>query len=117
VARRGGVILPTNNGHVVGGKDQKVFGGSRLDKAVQEGKQPPIYEDCLSMMLDDGKVPMFANQGCWLTCHDGERGLKAATNEDVAANAAMQVYKQGRRAQVPAGLAHRSCELEDRQAG
>lgn len=76
------------------GKEWKVYGGPRLDKAVQEGKQPPIYEDRLSMMIDDGKVPMFANQGCWLTCHDGERDLKAATKEEVAANAAMQAYKK-----------------------
>ncbi|MEK9133653.1 MAG: ethylbenzene dehydrogenase-related protein, partial [Pseudomonadota bacterium] len=76
------------------GKEWKVYGGPRLDKAVQEGKQPPIYEDRLSMMLDDGKVPMFANQGCWLTCHDGERDLKAATKEEVAANAAMKAYKK-----------------------
>ena len=54
------------------GKDWKVYGGPRLDKAVQDGKQPPIYEDRLSMMLDDGTVPGFAQQGCWLTCHDGE---------------------------------------------
>ena len=24
-------------------------------------------------MLDDGKVPLFAQQGCWLTCHNGMR--------------------------------------------
>lgn len=76
------------------GKEWKVYGGPRLDKAVQEGKQPPIYEDRLSMMLDDGKVPGFAEQGCWLTCHDGERDLKAASKEEVAANAAMQAYKK-----------------------
>ncbi|MCR4331601.1 MAG: ethylbenzene dehydrogenase-related protein [Sulfuricaulis sp.] len=76
------------------GKEWKVYGGPRLDKAVQEGKQPPIYEDRLSMMIDDGKVPMFANQGCWLTCHEGERDLKTATKEEVAANAAMQAYKK-----------------------
>jgi hypothetical protein len=76
------------------GKEWKVYGGPRLDKAVQEGKQPPIYEDRLSMMLDDGKVPMFANQGCWLTCHDGERDLKTASKEDVAANEAMKAYKK-----------------------
>ncbi|GAB4508115.1 MAG: hypothetical protein Tsb0026_06100 [Sulfuricaulis sp.] len=76
------------------GKEWKVYGGPRLDKTIQEGKQPPIYEDRLSMMLDDGKVPMFANQGCWLTCHDGERDLKSATKEEVAANAAIQAYKK-----------------------
>jgi hypothetical protein len=76
------------------GKDWKVYGGPRLDKTVQEGKQPPIYEDRLSIMLDDGKVPGFAQQGCWLTCHDGERDLKAAAKEEVAANPAMQAYKK-----------------------
>jgi hypothetical protein len=76
------------------GKEWKVHGGPRLDKAVQEGKQPPIYEDRMSMMLDDGKVPGFAEQGCWLTCHDGERDLKTASKEDVAANTAMKAYKK-----------------------
>jgi hypothetical protein len=76
------------------GKDWKVYGGPRLDKAVQEGKQPPIYEDRMSMMLDDGKVPGFAQQGCWLTCHDGERDIKTATKEEVADNAAMKAYKK-----------------------
>ena len=76
------------------GKEWKVYGGPRLDKAVQEGKQPPIYEDRLSMMLDDGKVPGFAQQGCWLTCHDGERDIKPASKEEVAANAAMKAYKK-----------------------
>ena len=76
------------------GKEWKVYGGPRLDKAVQEGKQPPIYEDRMSIMLDDGKVPGFAQQGCWLTCHDGERDLKAASKDEVAANAAMQAYKK-----------------------
>lgn len=76
------------------GKDWKVYGGPRLDKVVQEGKQPAVYEDRASIMIDDGKVPMFANQGCWLTCHDGERDLKPASKDDVAANAAMQAYKK-----------------------
>ena len=35
----------------------------QLDKAVQEGKQPAIYEDRLSIMLDDGKVPGFRQAG------------------------------------------------------
>jgi hypothetical protein len=76
------------------GKEWKVYGGPRLDKAVQEGKQPPIYEDRLSMMLDDGKVPGFAEQGCWLTCHDGERDIKPASKEEVAANALMKAIKK-----------------------
>jgi len=29
----------------------------------------------MTIMLDDGKVPGFAEQGCWLTCHDGQRDM------------------------------------------
>ena len=76
------------------GKEWKVYGAPRLDKVVREGKQPAIYEDRASIMIDDGKVPMFAKQGCWLTCHDGERDLKPASKEEVAANTAMQGYKR-----------------------
>jgi hypothetical protein len=77
------------------GKEWKVYGGPRLDKAVQEGKQPPIYEDRLTMMLDDGKVPGFAEQGCWLTCHDGERDMPGVKSKDeVAANPLMAAIKK-----------------------
>jgi hypothetical protein len=49
----------------------------------------------MSIMLDDGKVPNFAKQGCWLTCHDGERDMpKLATKEEVAANTLMQAIKK-----------------------
>ncbi len=57
------------------GKEWKIHGFPKLDQVVQEGKQPGIYEDRLSLMLDDGKVPGFAQQGCWLTCHDGQRDM------------------------------------------
>jgi hypothetical protein len=68
------------------GKEWKAYGKQRLDKAVQEGKQPPIYEDRLSIMLDDGKVPRFKDQGCWLTCHTGMRDMPGtATKEQVQA--------------------------------
>jgi len=77
------------------GKEWKVYGGPRLDKAVQEGKQPAIYEDRLTMMLDDGKVPGFAQQGCWLTCHDGSRDMPGAASKDqAAANPLMAAIKK-----------------------
>lgn len=70
------------------GKEWKPYGGQRLKKAVQEGKEPAVYEDRLSIMLDDGKVPRFKEQGCWLTCHNGMRDApKQATKEQVQANA------------------------------
>jgi hypothetical protein len=69
------------------GKEWKVYGNPRLDKVVQEGKQPAIYEDRLTLMLDDGKVPGFAAQGCWLTCHTGERDMPNMASKDDAQKA------------------------------
>lgn len=57
------------------GKGWKFWGGHRLKEAVKTGKEPPLYEDRLAIMLDDGKVPLFAQQGCWLTCHNGLRNM------------------------------------------
>jgi hypothetical protein len=58
------------------GKEWKWYGHDRNDKAVRSGEQPAIYEDRLSIMLDDGKVERFAQQGCWLTCHNGMRDTR-----------------------------------------
>jgi len=58
------------------GKEWKVYGHPKLDKVVQDGEQPGIYEDRFSMLIDDGKVPNFNIHGCWLTCHDGSRDLQ-----------------------------------------
>lgn len=73
------------------GHDWKVYGFPKLDKVVQDGKQPGIYEDRMSVMIDDGKVAGFAQQGCWLTCHDGQRDMpKLFTKEEVEANAMLK---------------------------
>jgi len=78
------------------GKEWKVWGFPKLDKVVQDGKQPGIYEDRVSIMIDDGKVAGFAKQGCWLTCHDGQRDMpKQFTKEEVAANAMLTAIKKG----------------------
>jgi hypothetical protein len=77
------------------GKEWKPYGGPRLAKAVQSGAQPAIYEDRLSMMIDDGGVPGFAAQGCWLTCHDGERDSRGqASAAEVAANDFFKAIKR-----------------------
>jgi hypothetical protein len=77
------------------GKDWKVYGYPKLDKVVQDGKQPGIYEDRMSVMIDDGKVKGFAQQGCWLTCHDGQRdAAKQFTKEEIAANPLMKAIKR-----------------------
>jgi hypothetical protein len=82
-------------GYRFDGKEWKSFGGMRLDKNVLAGKTPLVYENRLSVMLDDGKVPGFANQGCWLTCHDGEREMpKELSKAEVEANALMKAIKK-----------------------
>lgn len=64
------------------GKAWKWFGHDRNDKSVRSGEQPPLYEDRFSIMLDDGKVPLFAQQGCWVTCHNGMRDTRGAVVGD-----------------------------------
>jgi len=78
------------------GKEWKVYGFPKLDKVVQEGKQPGIYEDRMTIMIDDGKVPLFAQQGCWLTCHNGQRDMpKQFTSDEVKANVLLTAIKKG----------------------
>jgi len=78
------------------GKEWKGYGNPKLDKVVQDGTQPGIYEDRMSVMIDDGKVPNFAKQGCWLTCHNGERDMaKLATKDQIAGNALFKEIKKG----------------------
>lgn len=78
------------------GKEWKVYGYPKLDKVVQDGKAPGIYEDRMSVMLDDGKVAQFAQQGCWVTCHDGMRDMpKQAAKDDIAANPMLAALKRG----------------------
>lgn len=77
------------------GKEWKPYGAPRLSPPAYKGEQPAIYEDRFSMMIDDGAVPNFASQGCWLTCHNGERDApgqpKAA---EVAAHPFYQAIKR-----------------------
>src|SRR5512132_4229376 len=77
------------------GSEWKVYGYPKLDKVVQDGAQPGIYEDRVTIMIDDGKVPLFAKQGCWLTCHDGQRDMpRQFTKEEVAANTLLTTIKK-----------------------
>lgn len=89
---RGGIDYPA---YRFDGKEWKAYGAPRLNANAITGKTPPIYEDRMSVMIDDGKVPHFAKQGCWLTCHDGERDMpKLATKEEIAANPLLQAIKK-----------------------
>ncbi|MBI4194742.1 MAG: hypothetical protein HY526_06640 [Betaproteobacteria bacterium] len=77
------------------GKEWKPYGNQRLAAAVRKGEQPPIYEDRFSIMIDDGGVQNFAQQGCWLTCHDGERDSRKQPSADqVKATAFFQAIKK-----------------------
>jgi len=55
------------------GKAWKFYGSHRANSKVRKGIEPPLYEDRLAIMIDDGSVPLYAEQGCWLTCHTGMR--------------------------------------------
>ena len=69
------------------GKAWKWYGKDRSNKAVVSGEQPPIYEDRFALMIDDGSVPLFAKQGCWVTCHDSLRFMeKKPTADEVKAH-------------------------------
>ena len=64
------------------GKKWQWYGSHRANSKVRDGKQPPMYEDRLAIMIDDGSVPGFKEQGCWLTCHDGMRDMKPNLTKD-----------------------------------
>ncbi|MDP1718708.1 MAG: ethylbenzene dehydrogenase-related protein, partial [Burkholderiales bacterium] len=77
------------------GKEWKPYGHQKLAAAVRKGEQPGISEDRFAIMIDDGAVPGFANQGCWLTCHNGERDApKQPTTAEVQANPLYQAIKK-----------------------
>jgi hypothetical protein len=69
------------------GAHWKQIGWPRLHEKVWKEGRPAIYEDRFSMMLDDGSVPMFAEQGCWISCHNGMRDMpELASKESVNAH-------------------------------
>ena len=69
------------------GQSWTFYGDARSEEEVRSGEQPPLYEDRLAIMIDDGSVPRFAEQGCWLTCHTGMRDMpEQASSEAVRAH-------------------------------
>ena len=64
-----------HNYMVYDGAKWKFLGGPRSSSKVRSGAEPPLYEDRLAIMLDDGSVPGYKEQGCWLTCHVGMRDM------------------------------------------
>ena len=73
------------------GTEWKAFGAPRLSAPAYKGEQPAVYEDRFSMMIDDGSVPNFATQGCWVTCHNGSRD---APNQAKAAEVSAHPFYQ-----------------------
>jgi hypothetical protein len=76
------------------GNEWKAYGAPRLSAPAYKGEQPAIYEDRMSMMIDDGAVANYDKQGCWVTCHDGERDAKPAKPDDVKAHPFYQAIKR-----------------------
>jgi hypothetical protein len=77
------------------GKEWKAYGAPRLSAPAYKGEQPAVYEDRLSMMIDDGSVPNFDKQGCWITCHNGSRDAPGQpTAAQVAADPFYQAIKK-----------------------
>ncbi|WP_104020048.1 ethylbenzene dehydrogenase-related protein [Roseovarius nitratireducens] len=69
------------------GEAWEFYGSHRASSKVRSGEQPPLYEDRLAIMVDDGSVPNFAAQGCWLSCHNGMRDMpEEASKDDIASN-------------------------------
>jgi len=71
------------------GKEWKGYGSPRLAEKVWKEGKPAIYEDRLALMIDDGGVPGFAEEGCWLTCHNGMRDMPDVATSDEVKNQAL----------------------------
>ena len=69
-----------------GYKDGKwsTYAIGRTYKDVREGKAKVSYEDRFNFMLGDNKgtVANFANQGCWVTCHNSMRDAPNEPTKD-----------------------------------
>jgi hypothetical protein len=83
------------------GKEWKKYGETVWNKSVKEGKTPALYESRLSLMLDDGKVPGFANQGCWATCHTGMIDMPGEAKKEELSAIALLKGKSDLRKFVP----------------
>ncbi len=70
-----------HNYMVYDGAKWKFMGGPRSSSKVRSGAEPPLYEDRFAIMLDDGNVPGYKEQGCWLTCHKGMRDMPGVASK------------------------------------
>ena len=77
------------------GTEWSWYGNHRQHEAVIDEEQPAIYPDRLGIMMGDGRVPIYSEQGCWLTCHDALVGMPDEADEDEVAEHPVisQLYK------------------------
>jgi len=101
------------------GSQWQPLGWPRLHKKVWQDGQPPIYEDRFSMMIDDGSVPMFAEQGCWLSCHTAMRDMpEVANKQDVKAHSLLggKLRKKDVRKYLPSSRADKDLSWDQLQS-
>lgn len=58
------------------------WGNHRQHDAVVDDGEPAIYSDRLGIMIGDSNVPLYPEQGCWMTCHDSLIGMPEQADED-----------------------------------
>lgn len=58
------------------------WGNHRQHEAVLDDGEPAIYPDRLGIMIGDAKVPLYPEQGCWMTCHDSLVGMEDQADEE-----------------------------------
>jgi hypothetical protein len=77
------------------GTEWNWYGNHRQHEAVIDDEQPAIYPDRLGVMMGDARVPIYSQQGCWMTCHDALVGMpEEADEEEVAEHPVIgQLYK------------------------
>jgi hypothetical protein len=77
------------------GEQWQWYGNHRQHGTVIDEEQPAIYPDRLGIMIGDGRVPLYPEQGCWMTCHDSMTGMAEEADEDEVAEHPVigQLYK------------------------
>ncbi len=77
------------------GEQWQWYGNHRQHETVIDGEQPAIYPDRLGIMMGDGRVPLYPEQGCWMTCHESLIGMEEEADEDEVAEHPVisQLYK------------------------
>lgn len=77
------------------GEKWKWYGNHRQHEAVIDDGQPAIYPDRLGIMMGNTQAPLYAKQGCWMTCHESLVGMPESADEDEVAKHPVisQLYK------------------------